>query len=194
MSNETIRPNLPRPIIQMKPVVCCAKDGHVDCTVPAEPASPWKAAPAADAVLDGRSAQRRGQYGGAVRRLQSDLERHAPGDTPLAKDGYYGPKTEARVRAFQAEHGLQVDGIVGDETQAKLDELTMRDILLDERFTRLPETTQRAILALDANATPETRRHLIAMITSETFAELPTEAQANLLEWRPIEARVAIGV
>ncbi len=38
-------------------------------------------------------------------------------------DGIIGPKTKAAVRAFQDYYGLQVDGIPGPITQAKLKEL-----------------------------------------------------------------------
>jgi Putative peptidoglycan binding domain len=38
-------------------------------------------------------------------------------------DGIIGPKTKAAVRAFQEYYGLQVDGIPGPITQAKLKEL-----------------------------------------------------------------------
>jgi tetratricopeptide (TPR) repeat protein len=60
----------------------------------------------------------RGDSGAAVRRLQDGLRRAAilEGRT----DGQFGRETEQAVRALQAEHGLAVDGIVGDDTWAAL--------------------------------------------------------------------------
>lgn len=43
-------------------------------------------------------------------------------------DGDYGPNSADAVRAFQVANGLEVDGVVGPETKAKLDELTQKDI------------------------------------------------------------------
>ena len=39
---------------------------------------------------------------------------------PCAADGVFGPETQERVRALQARHGLEVDGVVGPRTWAAL--------------------------------------------------------------------------
>jgi len=41
----------------------------------------------------------------------------------ITADGSFGPQTEASVRAFQTEHKLTVDGVVGPQSWAKLIEL-----------------------------------------------------------------------
>lgn len=55
-----------------------------------------------------------------VRALQVDLNRlgYACGTA----DGIFGPKTNAAARAFQREHGSEVDGVVGEKTRAALEE------------------------------------------------------------------------
>jgi peptidoglycan hydrolase-like protein with peptidoglycan-binding domain len=40
----------------------------------------------------------------------------------LKQDGIFGPATESAVKAFQASHGLVVDGEAGPDTNAKLNE------------------------------------------------------------------------
>ncbi|NGZ05769.1 MAG: N-acetylmuramoyl-L-alanine amidase [Magnetococcales bacterium] len=40
------------------------------------------------------------------------------------QDGHFGPHTEAAVRAFQKQHDLVPDGIVGPKTWAKIDAMT----------------------------------------------------------------------
>jgi peptidoglycan hydrolase-like protein with peptidoglycan-binding domain len=57
----------------------------------------------------------------AVRGLQRMLltRDYEPGEI----DGRFGPKTKAAVQAFQSDHGLDVDGIVGPKTWDALREV-----------------------------------------------------------------------
>ena len=55
--------------------------------------------------------------GNDVRWLQYELNKRG---YHLVVDGIFGQKTDEAVRAFQAENGLAVDGIVGVQTRAKL--------------------------------------------------------------------------
>lgn len=61
----------------------------------------------------------RGSVGEAVRDLQQKLS--ALG-YPLAADGIFGKDTEKAVRAFQRDHGLGADGIVGPRTFSAISE------------------------------------------------------------------------
>jgi peptidoglycan hydrolase-like protein with peptidoglycan-binding domain/tetratricopeptide (TPR) repeat protein len=58
----------------------------------------------------------------AVRALQRRLR--ADGYSPGPIDGRYGPRTSNAVRRFQAAHHLQIDGIAGPKTYARLNNLT----------------------------------------------------------------------
>lgn len=59
-----------------------------------------------------------GSRGEAVAELQRKLT--ANGFNTGSADGVFGPNTEAAVRRYQEQHGLQVDGIAGPETFASL--------------------------------------------------------------------------
>lgn len=61
---------------------------------------------------------RRGSHGSDVEALQGALE--AAGYDCGGVDGSFGAHTEAAVRAFQRDHGLSVDGVVGPRTWAAL--------------------------------------------------------------------------
>ncbi|HKH90435.1 MAG TPA: N-acetylmuramoyl-L-alanine amidase [Gemmatimonadaceae bacterium] len=71
--------------------------------------------PAVEAVGQARPTLRRGDTGELVIELRRKL--NIPGT-----DGTFGPQTEAAVRAFQREHGMVPDGIVGPKTWTRLDE------------------------------------------------------------------------
>jgi len=60
-----------------------------------------------------RPTLRRGATGPLVKQLQAKLAAEA--------DGFFGPHTEALVRAFQRDHGAVPDGIVGPKTWRLLD-------------------------------------------------------------------------
>ena len=61
---------------------------------------------------------RKGIYGGDVRELQALLL--VAGADPGPADGYYGSMTKAAVATFQAQVGIDPDGLVGDATRAAL--------------------------------------------------------------------------
>lgn len=73
--------------------------------------------PAAEVLRDGAS-------GAAVRELQRQLNqlgyRGADGRPLETTSGRFGPQTEHALRAFQADHGLKVDGEYGDRSRAAL--------------------------------------------------------------------------
>ena len=78
-----------------------------------------------------------GSTGEAVRELQIALQETGNGPGPI--DGVFGSQTEAAVKAFQAERGITVDGIVGPITWRNIDEFAEFDEpVLREGSTGLP--------------------------------------------------------
>jgi hypothetical protein len=71
-----------------------------------------------------------GSSGSAVRSLQEKLQ--AAGFDPGGVDGKFGPNTKAAVLAFQRAQGIQVDGVVGNQT--------LRAIAGDSTFTPATRT------------------------------------------------------
>lgn len=64
---------------------------------------------------------RLGAYGQGVDMIQLSLNNRPPTLLPLLKvDGVFGAKTDARVREFQKNNSLAVDGVVGKDTLAAL--------------------------------------------------------------------------
>ena len=63
-----------------------------------------------------------GSRGDEVKELQQQL--NALGYSCGSADGIFGSKTEQAVKAFQKDHGLVADGMVGDKTKAALSQPT----------------------------------------------------------------------
>jgi peptidoglycan hydrolase-like protein with peptidoglycan-binding domain len=68
---------------------------------------------------------RKGSRGDAVRRAQENL--NLRGYDVGRVDGIFGAKTDRKVRWYQGDRGLTVDGIVGPRTWARLDPPTVRN-------------------------------------------------------------------
>ena len=58
--------------------------------------------------------------GNDVRALQNRLNDLDVTDVPLQIDGAFGRLTDAAVRAFQRQNGLEIDGIMGRHTAEAL--------------------------------------------------------------------------
>jgi Putative peptidoglycan binding domain/N-acetylmuramoyl-L-alanine amidase len=86
----------------------------MDGTAPAPILIPPVEPPSQPGSDPGRLTLRRGATGELVKQLQTKLG-------ISVADGFFGPKTEAAVRAFQRAHELVPDGIVGPKTWAMLD-------------------------------------------------------------------------
>ncbi|HEY1100284.1 MAG TPA: peptidoglycan-binding domain-containing protein, partial [Myxococcota bacterium] len=82
--------------------------GRLDTQVPA-------AAGAVQTALTSTGTLRRSQQGPAVRELQVQLNARG---ASLQVDGDFGRSTQKAVRDFQRRHGVDADGIVGQDTRA----------------------------------------------------------------------------
>ena len=87
---------------------------------------------------------KRGSRGEVVKQIQKALN--------LYPDGIFGELTEERVRLFQADNGLKVDGVVGPATLAKLlGKVAANAIKLKKSRRRIDE------IIIHCTATPEGR-------------------------------------
>ena len=64
---------------------------------------------------------RRGDTGAAVKDMQDGLIAKGYSCGPDGADGDFGANTEAALKSFQADHGLEVDGVYGPLSKAKLE-------------------------------------------------------------------------
>src|SRR5215213_3945805 len=79
---------------------------------------------------------KKGASGEVVRQLQQALK--DLGFDPGAVDGQFGSRTEAAVKAFQGDHDIAVDGIVGDITWLNIDEADMSNPTIRKGSTGNP--------------------------------------------------------
>jgi peptidoglycan hydrolase-like protein with peptidoglycan-binding domain len=77
-----------------------------------------------------------GSQGQEVKDLQDALK--VLGFNPGPVDGIFGDKTETAVRAFQADRGITVDGIVGPVTWLYIDEADQSHPILKKGSKGLP--------------------------------------------------------
>ncbi|SDX63171.1 peptidoglycan-binding protein [Salimicrobium album] len=118
------------------------------------PGYAWKPCPEFDyeAVLNGKAPEYgtatggkatrtlgRGDKGLDVRRLQKKLIEAGYEMDGHGADSSYGPATEKAVKAFQRDQKLDVDGLVGPKTRAKLSAL-----LLNKAEADKPEKTEKS--------------------------------------------------
>lgn len=92
--------------------------GDLDLDIAYMTPAAWdKYAKAKPVLMKDKPVLRRGNRGEEVRELQTLLS--DKGYTVLV-DGIFGDKTYEAVKAYQADHDLQVDGVVGSKTWDKL--------------------------------------------------------------------------
>ncbi len=125
-----------------------------------------------------------GARGGEVQSMQQDLNRLGVRDAQgnrLAEDGRFGDNTREAVIAFQKQHGLQPDGVVGRNTQAALSALPA------QAQTQAGQTQQAAPKGPSLNdaSHPDHALHtairsrLPSMISNETAAHVTLQAKQN---------------
>jgi peptidoglycan hydrolase-like protein with peptidoglycan-binding domain len=115
---------------------------------------------------------RRGMKGATVKKLQQALD--------IDADGIFGAGTEQAVKAFQSTHGLEVDGMAGPATLAKLD-----------FFSEVTQTTvERAQLPrdyVDPVPPPGMKLDPSAVAASKQAVEEARQASKNKGIWSTIK-------
>ncbi|WP_338334657.1 peptidoglycan-binding protein [Xanthomonas euvesicatoria] len=133
------------------------------------------------AAVEGTShSLRHGARGGEVQSLQQDLNRLGVRDAQgnrLAEDGRFGDHTREAVMAFQKQHGLQQDGVVGRDTRAAL--------AAQPAQTREAQVAAPKGPSLNDASHPDHALHnairsrLPSMISNETAAHVTLQAKQN---------------
>jgi len=115
------------PIEDAKVDAAVKKGGNKDASSFLKDVTPAAAVKPSSSTVDGtiadvvetRRSLKRGRKGDAVKELQQFLN--------IDDDGIFGKGTEAAVKAWQKENGLEVDGVIGPKSAAKIVELMSAD-------------------------------------------------------------------
>lgn len=101
-------------------------------------------------VTPTRSTIRKGSKGEDVKYAQQKLISLGYDLSPYGADGSFGTKTQTAVKAFQRDHGLSADGIIGSNTWAALEQASP-DQKTEELYTvTIPHQTKAAADTLAA--------------------------------------------
>lgn len=138
-----------------------------------------------------------GDTGEKVAQLQRDLLSLGYDMNGYGVDGSFGDATEAAVKAFQADRGITVDGFVGEQTRAELDEALaeIHAAAVEPEPSELPasEWAKEAIEWAKANDISDgtsprahaTRQEVITMLYRLSGDKVDAEANAfpEAAEW-----------
>lgn len=80
---------------------------------------------------------RNGDEGADVKELQSMLIQKGYDLGRWGADGDFGDATEMAVRAFQEAAGIEIDGVVGEDTYAALTKAGSEDVPTDAKFVKI---------------------------------------------------------
>ena len=94
---------------------------------------------------DERPTLKRGSRGETVKALQLELGRLGYDLGPCGADGDFGRATEAAVKAFQADRGLQADGICGPATWGRLTDPSQTAVSYSVRISGLNRSAADAL-------------------------------------------------
>jgi hypothetical protein len=143
-------------------------------------ASRYGAAPKLGDVAQGERNLHHGQQGKSVKYGQELLQ--TAGFGPLAADGKFGPKTEAAVRAYQAAHGLEVDGKLGIKTLQSLHAGNATSVKQESAYKELAPDVQAALVARYEGATTDLRQRRTLALLVDELPSLPKELQHKALD------------
>jgi len=103
---------------------------------------------------------KKGSKGDDVKKLQTRLA--------LTADGIFGPDTELKVQAWQAENSLAADGIVGNATWAKLFPASLTGFNSDSLKGYIPDEVIAQIPAIAAITNSLRLAHFLAQCADES--------------------------